>query len=195
MIPAGEETGTGTFSFAPVDDDLDEDDGETVTVAGTAAPSGATVNGAVLTIVDDDDVPALLEPMNVITSTDVDTRWRGLDLSFDVLDEAVVENTQYRIRRRDGGAWSGWETLADVEVVGGRVRGSTQASLGIGTVYDVQVRGVRDSAERRGLRPAVGRGRRGEPGVTSRPRRRRRRSSCRASRSIRCLRTGSLRTR
>ncbi|WP_419167519.1 Calx-beta domain-containing protein [Candidatus Palauibacter sp.] len=51
QIPAGATTGSGTFNITPTDDDLAEGD-ESVTVSGSAA--GLSVNGATLTIVDDD---------------------------------------------------------------------------------------------------------------------------------------------
>ncbi len=55
-IAAGEASGTGTFTLAPVDDDVDEAD-ETVTVSGTTT-SGLTVTptaGLTVTITDDDE--------------------------------------------------------------------------------------------------------------------------------------------
>ncbi len=54
-IPAGEAEGTGTFRLVPIDDSVDEDAGETLTVSGTAP--GFTVTPASLTLVDDDVVP------------------------------------------------------------------------------------------------------------------------------------------
>ena len=52
-IPAGETEADNTFSLTPVNDDIDEGDGETVTLGGTA--EGLTVRTAELTIVDDDE--------------------------------------------------------------------------------------------------------------------------------------------
>ena len=52
-IPAGETQATGTFTFEPVDDALDEGDGETLTVAGTG--TRLTVHPATLTLADDDE--------------------------------------------------------------------------------------------------------------------------------------------
>ena len=52
-IPANETEGSATVTFTPMDDDIDEDDGETVTLGGTA--DGLTVRAAELTIVDDDE--------------------------------------------------------------------------------------------------------------------------------------------
>ena len=51
-IPAGETHATGTFTFAPVDDAVDEDD-ETLTVDATG--TGLTVSPATLTLTDDDE--------------------------------------------------------------------------------------------------------------------------------------------
>ena len=61
-IPAGETSGTATFTLFPVDDDVDEDD-ETVTVSGTAA-SGLTVTPTSLTvtIADDDERGVVAHP-------------------------------------------------------------------------------------------------------------------------------------
>ena len=53
-IPEGEMSATGTFSFAPVNDSIDEGD-ETVTVGGTVAVTGFRVDAASLLLVDDDD--------------------------------------------------------------------------------------------------------------------------------------------
>ena len=52
-IPAGETQATGTFTFEPVDDALDEGDGETVTVVGTG--TRLQVSPATLTLTDDDE--------------------------------------------------------------------------------------------------------------------------------------------
>ncbi len=57
-IPAGADTGVGTFSLEPTDDSTEEDD-ETVTVSGSASPGGATVSPATITITDDDGMAAL----------------------------------------------------------------------------------------------------------------------------------------
>ena len=51
-IPAGQTEGTRTFSFSPVDDDLDEGLSETVVLGGTVP--GLSVRTATLTLVDDD---------------------------------------------------------------------------------------------------------------------------------------------
>ena len=52
-IDALETSGTADFTLTPVDDDVDEPD-ETLTVSGTTALDGVTVNPARVTIVDDD---------------------------------------------------------------------------------------------------------------------------------------------
>ena len=70
----------------------------------------------------------------------MDTRWRGIDLSFDVSENAVALNSQYRVRPKAGGAWSTWASVADATVTKTTVRGSTGALLDRGAVYDVQVR-------------------------------------------------------
>ncbi|MCY4256901.1 MAG: hypothetical protein OXE04_01230, partial [bacterium] len=55
-IPAGDRSATGSFSFDPVDDDLDEPD-EQVSVHGVSV--GLTVNDATVTITDDDGEPSV----------------------------------------------------------------------------------------------------------------------------------------
>ena len=60
-ITSGDTSGTGTFTLAPVDDNIDEPN-ETVIVSGTTASSGVTVEpatGVTLTIEDDEDPPVL----------------------------------------------------------------------------------------------------------------------------------------
>ena len=52
-IPAGSAAQTGTFTLDPTQDGLDEGDGETVAVSGSS-PTGLSVAGAEIVIVDDD---------------------------------------------------------------------------------------------------------------------------------------------
>ena len=74
-IPANETSGSQTFAFTPVDDDLDEGLSETVVLGGTA-PSGLTVRTAVLTVVDDDGKGIVLSPGPVtLTEEDADGRY------------------------------------------------------------------------------------------------------------------------
>ena len=56
-IPAGSKTGSATFRFRAVDDDIDEND-ETVTLSGSA--SGLTLSDATITIEDDDEKGVIL---------------------------------------------------------------------------------------------------------------------------------------
>ena len=68
-IEAGQTSGTGTFTLAPVDDDRDEPD-ETVLVRGTTAVSGLTVSpdaGRTVTIVDNDDAPTVTKRDQTLT--------------------------------------------------------------------------------------------------------------------------------
>ena len=53
-IPVEQTTGTRTFQFTPVDDDIDEGLSETVILGGTVEPAGLTVRTATLTLADDD---------------------------------------------------------------------------------------------------------------------------------------------
>ena len=62
MIPEGETGATGTFSFTPVNDSIDEGD-ETVTVGGTV--TGLPVDSASLLLVDDDDRGVTASPLAV----------------------------------------------------------------------------------------------------------------------------------
>ena len=67
-ILAGQSSRTGTFTLTPVDDALDEGDGETVVVAGAVA--GFRVTPATIVIVDDDD-PAVTVEDEVLTGTPI----------------------------------------------------------------------------------------------------------------------------
>ena len=62
-IPPQAPSATGSFRFEPVADALDEGDGETVTVRGTA--TGLRVDPATLTIRDDDTRGLVVEPQSV----------------------------------------------------------------------------------------------------------------------------------
>ena len=62
-IAAGTTSGSGTFTITPTDDDIDEGD-ESVTVSGSA--TGLAVEGATLTIVDDDSRGIFPNPRTVI---------------------------------------------------------------------------------------------------------------------------------
>ena len=55
-ILAGSSSASDTFEISPIQDDIDEDAGETVEVTGTASDASITVNAATLTIGDDDTV-------------------------------------------------------------------------------------------------------------------------------------------
>ena len=59
-IPQGQTSGTGTFSFTPVNDSIDEGN-ETVSVGGTV--SGLPVDSASLLLVDDDDRGVTASPL------------------------------------------------------------------------------------------------------------------------------------
>ena len=61
-IPEGEASATVTFSFAPVNDSIDEGD-ETVTVGGTVTVTGFRVDAASLLLVDDDDRGVTASPL------------------------------------------------------------------------------------------------------------------------------------
>ena len=58
-LSAGSGSVTGTFSIDPTQDDLDEGDGESVSVSGSTSAND-TVNGATLEITDDDDAPGAI---------------------------------------------------------------------------------------------------------------------------------------
>ena len=83
-IDAGEASGTGTFTLAPVDDDIDEPD-ETVTVTGTTTASGLTVapaGGLTVTIADNDATPTVtlvLTPDSISENGGVSTVTATLD--------------------------------------------------------------------------------------------------------------------
>ena len=74
-IPANATEASQTFTFAPVDDAVDEGLSETVILGGTA-PSGLTVRTATLTIADDDGKGIELSPGPVtLTEEDADGRY------------------------------------------------------------------------------------------------------------------------
>ena len=69
MIAADNPDGTATFTLTPVDDTDGESD-ETVAISGTVTVETLTVNGAEVTILDDDATPV---PVTLALSSDPDT--------------------------------------------------------------------------------------------------------------------------
>ena len=67
-IAAGSGHGTGTFTLAPVDDDLDEGDGETVAITGTTIVAGLAVTGTEVTIADDDVRGVRVQPTTLVVA-------------------------------------------------------------------------------------------------------------------------------
>ena len=90
-IAAGSTSGTGTFTLAPVDDNVDEPD-ETVLVRGTTTASGllvAPTAGVPVTIADDDATPAV----TLVLTPDSISEDGGSSRVSAVLDRASSETT------------------------------------------------------------------------------------------------------
>ena len=93
-IAAGNTSGTGTFTLAPIDDLLDEPD-VTVTVTGTTT-SGLSVepeSGLTVTIEDDDDAPAVtlvLDPSSIAED-------RGVSTVTATLDKPSIEDIEVTV--------------------------------------------------------------------------------------------------
>ena len=106
-IDAGATTGTAMFTFTPVNDSADENN-ETVTVGGSA--SDLNVNGATITIIDDDTpvtpvTPDPVDPVDPVTpdpvtttTTTIATPTPGVTVSEDKLEIDEGELATYTIK-------------------------------------------------------------------------------------------------
>ena len=86
-IPAGETQAAGTFKLEPVDDDIDEGVGETLTVAGSG--TGLAVSAATLTLTDDDQRGLMLSQSEVEVDADGVARWM-VELMSQPTEEVTV---------------------------------------------------------------------------------------------------------
>ena len=69
-IAAGATSGTAEFSMDPTQDTIDEGAGETLSISGTTAASGLSVNGTQMTITDDDATPTLTLALSASSITE-----------------------------------------------------------------------------------------------------------------------------
>ena len=103
-IAAGRTSGTAEFTLTPTDDTLVEGD-ETIGVAGTA--TGLTVNGAELTLTDDDTAPTLTLSVGPARGRE------GGEVVFNVtLSHAVEETVIVEYATADGTAAAGADYVA-----------------------------------------------------------------------------------
>ncbi len=127
-IGAGETGATAAFTFTPVDDVIDEPD-ETVTVSGRVPESTLTVTPAVLTILDDDETPA-------ISIADASAVESAGEIVFPVTLSGVSARTiTVSYRTADGTAEAG----ADYEAGDGELSfapGETERSVTIAVIDD-----------------------------------------------------------
>ena len=94
-IPAGQQSGSATFDFIPVDDDLDESD-ETVRIVGSTESdlSVSPSEGLVLTITDNDD--ALVATL-ILSADSIDENGGTTDISA-ALSRAIVSDVSVAVQ-------------------------------------------------------------------------------------------------
>ncbi len=133
-IAAGDASGTGTFTLAPVNDDVDESD-ETVTVSG--AVTGLTVNpsgGLTLTITDDDERGVRVSP-TALTVREAGTATYEVVLDSQPTDRVDVTVTASGDATVDAQTLSftteNWSTAQTVTVTGSQ---DTDATAGSATI-------------------------------------------------------------
>ena len=100
-IPAGDQAKTGTFTFEPVDDNIDEPD-ETVQFRGTAA--GLTAGTATLEITDDDDAPTGIALTLSPTDVDEDGGQQNVQVTVALVGSLRSEATAVTVSVTDGTA-------------------------------------------------------------------------------------------
>ncbi len=128
-ITKGQTSGTATFTLAPTQDTLIEGD-ETIGVAGTA--TGLTVNGAELTLADDDAVPA-------VTIADASAA-EGDSITFTVtLDKAVEDGLTVTPGFRDGTATEGSDYTANTAALAFAGAAGETRTFTVGTTEDTAV--------------------------------------------------------
>ena len=100
-IPAGDQTKTGTFSFEPVDDNIDEP-AETVELRGTA--SGLTAGTATLEVADNDAAPTGIDLTLSPTDVDEDGRQQNVQVTVALVGSLRSEATAVTVSVDDGTA-------------------------------------------------------------------------------------------
>ena len=104
IIPGGEVLATGTFSLNPTADVIDEGDGETLSVEGSAA-SGVMVTGTAVTITDNDAAPAA--PVN-FQATAGDAR---VTLTWNTANDNTISRWEYQQKQGTGGTYGAWTSI------------------------------------------------------------------------------------
>ena len=105
-IPAGEASATGTFSLDPIGDVIDEGDGETLSVEGSAA-SGVSVTKTMVTITDNDVAPSA--PVN-FQATAGDAR---VTLTWDTANDDTITRWEYQQKQGTGGTYGAWTAITN----------------------------------------------------------------------------------
>ena len=140
-IGKGQTSGTATFALAPTQDTLVEGD-ETIGVAGSA--SGLTVNGAEITLTDDDAVPAVKLTLNPSSLGE------GASGAQVTVTAAFANSSTYATDRTvtvsvggTGTAASGtdYAAVADFDLTIGKGESSGTATFTLATVQDTLVEG------------------------------------------------------
>ncbi len=128
-ISKGQTSGTATFTLTPTQDTLVEGN-ETIGVAGTV--TGLTVNGADLTLADDDAVPA-------VTIADASAN-EGDSITFTVrLDKAVEDGLTVTPGFRDGTATEGVDYTANTAALAFAGAAGETRTFTVGTTEDTAV--------------------------------------------------------
>ncbi len=130
-IGAGTSSGSGTFTVTPVDDSVSTDD-ETITLSGSASPSGVSIASVTLIIEDDDvaqDAPTTAPDNLLVTSGDGE-----LGLSWSAV--ALTETYELRHRVENQSLPNPW-TWTDIDTVTSYMIDS----LSNDTEYVIQLRG------------------------------------------------------
>ena len=124
-IAAGAQSGSGNLTVTPANDAVNEDD-ETVTFTGSAAPSGASVSSAALTLTDDD------APVITISAVS-DTVTEGTEAAFTLTASLAPANAlTVNLEVTGGGGFLGGSTPTTAAISAG----STTGTLSLATVDD-----------------------------------------------------------
>ena len=117
-IPAGQSSGSATFTLNPTDDDYAEG-AETIAVSGSAAAAGVRVTGAVLQIDDNDAAPTAAS-----LSVDLDSVTPGLQTAIGEGDAAATAVVAARLP--DGSKTFESDTVVTVTIAGEAAAGKAE---------------------------------------------------------------------
>ena len=131
IIPGGDVLATGTFSLNPTADVIDEGDGETLSVEGSAA-SGVTVTGTAVTITDNDAAPAAPVNFKAIAG---DAR---VTLTWDPANDDIISHWEYQ-QKQGSGAYGAWTDITSSDQY---TTAHALEKLTNGTQYTFQLRAV-----------------------------------------------------